>query len=222
MPGFDSPLGNKKFGGSGMREIDIPDESGLTPENVVNPIVRRRAALPPLDDTDIQNFQHRMQESERDPAELEREFREARKAKISGKEKLNEGAKRRLEMLLNMTRTTHDVNIDGNVFVLQTLPGKSMREAIMAASEFDGTVQSPFEVRRQFLARSLVEIAGVNFSQFVGSDDLEMKLSFIDELHEPLLNRLYDEYLKMAEVARNKYSIRNEMEAREIIDDLKK
>jgi len=222
MPGFDSPLGNKKFGGPGMREIDIPDESGMTPENIVNPVVRRRAALPPLDESAIQSFQSRIQEAEQDPAEIEREFREARKAKISGKEKLNDGAKRRLEMLLNMTRTTHDVKIDGNVFVLQTLSGKSMSEAIMAASEYDGTVQSPFEVRRQFLARSLVEIAGVSFSQFVGSEDLEVKLSFIDELPEPLLNRLYDEYLKMAEIAKSRYSIKNEMEAKEIIEDLKK
>jgi len=222
MPGFESPLGNKKFGGPGMREIDIPDESGMSPENIVNPVVRRRASLPPLDESAIQSFQNRIQEAEQDPAELEREFREARKAKISGKEKLNDGAKRRLEMLLNMTRTTHDVKIDGNVFVLQTLSGKSMSEAIMAASEYDGTVQSPFEVRRQFLARSLVEIAGVSFSQFVGSEDLEVKLSFIDELPEPLLNRLYDEYLKMADIAKNRYSIKNEMEAKEIIEDLKK
>lgn len=220
MPSFDSPLGNKKFGGTGMREFDIPDESGLNPEDVVNPIIRRRMA--PLDENAIQNFQNRLQESERDPAEIEREFRDARRHKLSGKEKLNEGAKRRLEMLLNMTRTTHEVNIAGNQFILETIPGKSMREAIMIASEYDGTVQSPFEVRRQFLARSITHVAGVEFSQFVGSNSLEDKLSFLDEMHEPLLNRLYDEYLKMSEAAKNKYSVKNEAEATEIIEDLKK
>jgi hypothetical protein len=228
MPSFDSPLGNKKIPASSLKEFDIPDESGLTHEQVVNPVFRRKAAMPPLDEVALQNFQHRIDkefEHNSDPMELEREFKEAReakKAKISGKERLNEGAKRRLEMLLDMTRTTHEVNIDGTIFVLQTLAGKSMREAIMAASEFDGTVQSPFEVRKQFLTRSLISIGGASFSQFVGSEDLEIKLTFIDELHEPLLNRLYDAYLKMSETAKNKYSIKNESDARELIEDLKK
>lgn len=222
MPSFDSSLGSKKFGSSSLKEYDIPDESDIRPEEIVNPVVRRRASMPPLDEVAIQNFQNRLQESERDPAEVEREFKEARRAKISGKEKLNDGAKRRLEMLLNITRTTHEVDIAGNVFILETLSGKSMREAIMAASEYDGTVQSPFEVRRQFLARSITYVAGVEFGQFVGSNSLEAKLTFIDEIHEPLLNRLYSEFLKMSETAKNKYSVKDEAEAKEIIDDLKK
>ncbi len=228
MPNFDSPLGSKKIVGQPLREFDIPDETGLTHEQVVNPVFRRKAALPALDEADIQSFKQRMDrefDHNPEPMEIEREFKEAReakRAKFSGREKLNDGAKKRLEMLLDMTRTTHEVNIDGTIFILQTLPGKSMREAIMEASEFDGTVQSPFEVRKQFLARSLISIGGATFSQFVGSDSLEIKLTFIDELHEPLLNRLYNEYLTMAEIAKNKYSIKNEYDAREIIEDLKK
>jgi|SRR6185436_1030030 len=221
MPSFESPLGNKKFGTtSPLRELDIPDETEFNQDNIVNPIMRRKAAMPILDDQAMQNFQNRLQE--KDPAEIEREFREARRVKVSGKERLNEGAKRRLEMLLNMTRTTHEVNIGENIFVLQTIPSKSMREAIMVASEYDGTVQAPFEARRQFLARSIVQIAGVEFGQFVGSDSLQSKLSFIDELDEPLLNTLYGEYLKMSEIAKNKYSVKNNIEAKEIVEDLKK
>lgn len=229
MPSFDSPLGSKKLPSQSLREFDIPDETGLTQDQVVNPVFRKKAAMPPLDEVALQNFQQRIdREFEHygpDPIEIEREFRESReakKAKVAGKEKLNDGAKKRLEMLLEMTRTTHEINIDGTIFTLQTLPGKSMREAIMSASEFDGTVQSPFEVRKQFLARSLINIGGTTFSQFVGSENLEIKLVFIDELHEPLLNRLYNEYLNMAEIAKDKYSIKNENDAREIIDNLKK
>lgn len=223
MPSFDSPLGNKKFASTALRELDVPDESEFNQDNIVNPVARRKAAMPPLDERSIQNFQNRLQqEEEQDPAELEREFREARRAKIFGKERLNEGAKRRIEMLLRMTRTDHEVNIAGNTFILQTIQSKSMRDAIISASEYDGTVQGPFEVRRQFLARSIVSIAGVDFDQFVGSKSLESKLEFIDEMDEPLLNRLYDEYLKMHEKAKNKYAIKNEAEAMEIVEDLKK
>lgn len=222
MPSFESPLGNKRVAGPVMREIDVPDESDFNQENIVNPVVRRRAQMPDLDEASIQNFQAKLQGIERSPAELEQEFVTARKAKLSGKERLGDSAKRRIEMLLNMTKTTHSVDIEGNVFVLQTIPSKYMEEAIMSISRFDGTVQAPFEARRQFLARSIVSIAGVDFNQFVGSNNFDVKLEFIDEIDESLLNRLYSEYLFMAEKAKDRYSVKNEADAREVMEDLKK
>jgi hypothetical protein len=97
-----------------------------------------------------------------------------------------------------------------------------MREAIMAAAEFDGTVQSPFEIRRQLLARSLVQVAGLDVAQFVGSNELGARLELIDDLDEALLNRLYDEYLEMVRESREKYTIKSEQDAKEVVEDLKK
>lgn len=223
MPSFESPIGNKVLSSQGMRELDIPDESQFSQENVVNPIYRRKQTMPTLDEASIQSMQSRLQyEAQRDPGELEREIKEARRAKVTGREKITDGAKRRLEMLLGMTRTTHTVNIGGNTFIMQTIPAKYMREALMAISDFDGTVQAPFEARRQFLARSLVHIAGVEFNQFIGSDAIEDKLSFLDEFDESLLNRLYSEYLSMTEQAKEKYAVKSEVEAKEVLEDLKK
>ena len=239
MPNFESPIGNKKFSSPALREIDVPDESEyyqdqdnvpMQPVNreQANAIARRRTMLPnmqPMDEQSIREFQNRMQNvdvSERDSGDIEREIKEARQARKTGKERLSEGAKRRIEMLLNMTRNTREVVIAGNTFVFQTLPGKEMRAAIMAASEFDGTVQSPFEIRRQLLARSLCQIAGVDVEQFVGSTSLEARLTLVDELDEPLLNRLYDEYLELVKETRGKYAVKNEADVKEIIDDLKK
>jgi hypothetical protein len=175
----------------------------------------------------IRDFQNKMQfgnpDGEEDPNDIERDFKQAREIKKSnGKERLNEGAKRRIEMLIKMTSDSREVDINGNIFILQTLRSKEMREAIMAASEFDGTVQSPFEIRRQLLARSLSQIAGVDASQFVGSNDLESKLAFVDELGESLLNRLYDEYLILVKESREKYSIKNDADVKEVLEDLKK
>jgi hypothetical protein len=223
MPSFESPIGNRVLSSQAMKELDIPDESQFNQENVVNPVYRRRQAMPNLDDASIQNMQAKLHlEAQADPAELEKEFHEARKAKVTGREKISSGAKRRLEMLLGMTRTTHTVDIGGNIFTMQTIPAKYMREALVAISEFDGTVQAPFEARRQFLARSLIQVAGVEFSQFINSDTIEDKLSFLDELDESLLNRLYSEYLFMTEQAKEKYAIKSEIEAKEVFDDLKK
>ena len=157
-----------------------------------------------------------------DDLEIEKEIRAAREARRTGKERLNDGAKRRIEMLVGMTRSTREVDLEGNKFILQTLRSREMREAILAASEFDQTVQAPFEMRRQLLSRSLNQVAGVDVAQFVGSDSLDARLALIDDLDEALLNRLYDEYLLLARESREKFSVKTKDEVKELADDLKK
>jgi hypothetical protein len=223
MPEFKSPLGSKSFAGQPMREFDVPDETGNSEEFA--PVMRRRGPAlhgtqPPVNMQAAIDYQNSLQQE--DPAELERQIREARLAKTTGRERLNDGAKRRVEMLVGMTRTTREVDLEGNKFVLHTLPSADMRRAVMAASEFDGTVQFAFEMRRQLLSRSLVEIAGVEINQFVGSQSLDAKLDLIDHLDEPLLGRLYNEYLTLARDANKKYSIKSNEEAQEVAEDLKK
>ena len=41
-------------------------------------------------------------------------------------------------------------------------------------------VQSPFEIRKQLLARSITQVAGMDFDQFVGSAELDDKLAAIE------------------------------------------
>lgn len=229
MGSFDSPIGKKKFGGPQMREFDVPDESGYSagpPMENGEPVVRRRP-VPQVNPDQIRDFQARMQREEmpvyeQDPAELERQIRQAREDKRTGRERLDAGAKRRIEMLVGMTRGTRSVDIEGNTFVLRTLRSKEMREALMFASQYDGTIQSPFEIRRQLLARSVVQIAGVDTEQFIGSADIEAKCDFIDLMDESLLNRLYDEYLALVQENKAKYAVKNEEEVKEVIDNLKK
>lgn len=224
MPKFESPLGTKTFAGQPMREFDVPDEN----DPGMNPVMSRRgpalhgSQLPTDIDAAIA-FQQRMnQESPEEVAEIERSMREARDARRSGKVRLNEGARRRIEMLVGMSRTTRDFEIDGNKYSLQTLSSKEMRTAILEASAFDGSVQSPFEVRRQFLAYSLTQVAGLDIVQFVGTNDMAAKLELIDSLDEALLNRIYDEYLTMVNEARVKYTIKSEEDVKEVMEDLKK
>ena len=214
---FDSPIGKKKFSGTPIKEFDVPDESESY--QFKNSQQQRHV----IDESSIHDMQMRMQqEQQRDPSEVEREIRVAKESRRTGKERLNEGARRRLEILLGMIKTTHTVEIGGNEFVFQALKGKEMRNAIIAAAEYDGTVQSPFEIRKQFLARSLVMVAGVDFGQFIGSESLESKLIFIEELDDALLNRLYDEYLKLTKEAHEKFTIKNSEEAMVVVEDLKK
>ncbi len=229
MSSFESPLGKKKFGGSQMREIDVPDESGYSegpPMENDEPVVRRRP-IPQVNADQIRDFQAKMQREEmpvyeQDPAEVERQIRQSREDRRSGRQRLDAGAKRRIEMLVGMTRITRQVDIDSNIFVLKTLRSKEMRDALMFASEYDGTIQSPFEIRKQLLARSITQVAGVEIEQFLGSYDIEAKYDFIDLMDESLLNRLYNEYLVLVQEAREKYSVKTEEDVKEIVKDLKK
>lgn len=229
MPSFDSPIGKKSFAGTQMREFDVPDDSGYSnqpPMENGEPVVRRRPQ-PQVNPDAIRDFQARIQREqmptyEQDPAEVEREVRQARADRKAGRERLSDGAKRRIEMLVGMTRSTREVQIEANSFMLNTLKSKEMREAFMVIVDFEGTVQGPFEMRRQFLARALTHVAGVEITQFLGSDELEARLQFIDELDESLLNRLYDEYLTLVKDAKAKYTLKNEEDVKEVLSDLKK
>ena len=246
MARFDSPLGSKNFETQPLKEFDVPDESGQSAS--VGSSRRQQqmdAAAANMNLEAIQEFQNRMNAQQHRsspqptqyqmPAHVyptlndtdnvsvaEHEFREMREMQRSGKTRLNEGAKRRIEMLLGMTRSTRTVDIEGHTYALQTIKSKDMRDAILEASKFDNTVESPFEIRRQLLSRSLTIIAGVEIEQFVGSRDLESKIAMIDELSEHLLNRLYREYITMNEEAKEKYSIKSEADAKEVLEDLKK
>lgn len=210
---FESPIGSKNFANKPIKEFEVPDESNrpLSKEEMIEENVRK-----------LREFQERVQSTQEDDMEVERQIREAREAKRTGRERLTEGAKRRIETLIGMTRTIHSVDINGNVFVFQSLKAKEVRDAILAISKFDGNVQSLFETRKQFLARSLIQIAGVDIEQFLGSVTLESKLDFIEELDDVLLNRLYDEYLKLTNEAKSKYAVNTDNDAKEIVEDLKK
>lgn len=220
MPKFDSPIGGRQFSGQQMREFDVPDGE----EQPINTVPRGNRlggyAPPQINFESAMEFSEKLESEEE--AAFEREVKAAREAKRSGKTRLNEGARRRIEMLVGMSRTTRDCDIGGHKYSLQTLSSKEMRAAIMSAAAFGGSVQEPFEIRRQLLAHSLTFVAGLDIVQFVGSNDFEAKLELIDSLDEALLNRLYDEYLTMVKEAREKYTIKNQEDAKEIVEDLKK
>lgn len=207
MPGFDSPIGSKSFQGAPMREFEVPDATGYSD-------------VPNIEE--IQQFQSRMEshphshQHQQTPQISQYERRE------QNSNRLGEGAKKRIEMLLGMSQTFREVKIDSNIFVLRSLKSKEMRDALIAAFQFDGTIQGPYEIRKQLLGRSLTHVAGVEIDQFLGSSSLENRFLFIEELDESLSSRLYEEYLLLSKDAKEKYAIKTEQEAKEVAEDIKK
>ena len=223
MGSYDSPIGKKQIKGPPMRDFSVPDESGAP----VPPQHRHVQEMqpPPFDPQALREFEA----SQRPPIpqmremnDIEQQIFQAKKAKREGKERLSDGAKRRIEMLVGMTRLTRDVDIEGNLYKLQTLSSRELRDALTATIEFDGTVEFIFETRKQLLARALTVVAGVEICQFLNSQELEDRLEFIEEMDHALLVRLYNEYTIMNQEAQDKYAIKTEAQVKEVLEDLKK
>jgi hypothetical protein len=223
MPKYDSPIGSKQFPGQPMRDISIPDEHSQPPRQV-RP--GRDHAQPVFEEEALREFgihpEQQMPQLPREMSQVEQDILAAKKAKREGKERLSDGARRRIEMLIGMTRLSKDVDIDGKLYKLQTLKSRELREALVATAEFDGTIQLVFETRKQLLARSLVVVAGVDVEQFLNSSELQDKLDFIEEMDHSLLIRLYNEYVELSNAAQAKYALKTVEEVKEVVEDLKK
>lgn len=177
---------------SKMREFTVPDESEL----------------------------QRFQQSDAD--EFEAQVRASREDKKRGIEKISDGAKRRIEVLLGMTKLTRKVNINGTEFILQTLKSKETRNVFLRAAEFETNMQVAFEVRRLTLAYSITHVASVTLEEFLDSSDFNAKLTFVDELDESLSRKLYNEWEILNKESKEKYEISGEEDAKEVVQDLKK
>jgi hypothetical protein len=216
MPNFESPIGGRSFPENNLREFSVSDETGYSSSQHSHQHHHQEQDL----NKNIKSFQNKMQQSFEDDnaSKLEKELANKR----LGRDKINDGARRRIEMLLGMTQLTKEFTIEDNSFTLRTLKSKEMRDSIMEASNFDGTVQAPYEIRRQLLARALTHVAGIEIEQFISSNTLESKLLFIDELDEALLNRIYNEYLILNKESKEKYSLKEDADVKEVVEDIKK
>ena len=230
MPGIKSDIMNKTLPSSqGMREFEVSDEPVGASDDQMEAIKQQFAARGmTLDENTLRALQAKQSmASERNAPktmmDIEKDFSDARKFKANpGKTRLSENAKRRIEMLSGLKRNTRTCLIGEYEYVLQTLKNIELREAILAAAAFDGTIELPFETRKQLVARALTHVAGSEVGLFLGDDSLEAKLDFLEELEERITSKLYDEYLLLVAEVTAKYSVKDEADAKEIADDLKK
>lgn len=226
MPKFDSPIGSKQFQGQPMRDVAVPDESGYPqgqmPHRVRPPV--HDHSPPVFDEAAFRDFQAQMNPVQpvREMSDVERQILETKKAKKEGRERLSEGARRRIEMLIGMSRMSKTVEINGTPFTLQTLKNEETRDILIASIPYDGTIEFSFENAKQTLARSLIEIAGTSIEQFLSTPDLDVRLDFISQLPQALFTRLYNEYVTLDTESRTKFGLVNEVDVKEVVEDLKK
>ena len=227
MPTIKSALGEQNFPSQPMRTFEVPDASdgdysplpaSLPAEYLPQP---KYPNAEPVGAYNARQMANRGSMSNEDVRRAEEAMKVAKQAKFAPS-RLTPSAKKRIEMICGISRANRTVVIDGESYVLQTLKSRETREALLAASQFDGTIESPFEVRKQLLAHSLCSVAGTDIDLFLGDGSLEAKLDMVDELPETLLVKLMDEYNKLMEETQSKYFPKTEAAVAEVIDDLKK
>lgn len=238
MSKIKSDLTSRSFSDRQFKELDVSDESQIynpsqgDPEleaeiNSINLRLSQRGQ-PPVDAQMIaamasrRNQQYQPESQNDSLKEVEQRIKETKRQKFSGRERLSDVAKRRVEMLCGFSKNTRDINIDGDVYTLKTLKAKEMRAALVAASAFDGTIDLPFETRRHLLARSLTHVAGNEIDLFLNDEDLETKLEFLEELDELCLGQLYDSYLQLVADVKARYAVKSDEDAQGVLSDLKK
>ena len=238
MPTIKSDLMNKQDRSGSMREFEVSDETEnwehLAAQVSAANVRLTQQGLPPMPmpqhpqgqqqpqpQSSFQQPSSFQQVQPYDP-NFDKGIKEARRAKATGRERLSEAARRRVEMLCGMFTATREIDLNGNIFIVRTLKSKENREAMMAAAEHDGTVGLAFEMRKQLLARALVQIAGTEVELFLGDDSVEAKLEFLDELEESILLSLYETYISLTNETNKKYSFKSEQDMKEVSEDLKK
>lgn len=198
-----------------LRTFEVTDESNLQDQYDYSPEARYREA--------IKNQQLNQQKEIEDIKSVERQIDEARTLKANKVNPLTSNAKDRIKYLSGLGREYTEVVLDDVVFKLSTLKSKELREVILECSKINtNAIDIRMELRRQQLARSIVEIDNVPIHLIVGGEDLQLKLTLIDELEESVVEKLDNEYNKLADKAKNKYSLKSESDVKEVSEDLKK
>jgi len=143
-------------------------------------------------------------------------------ARLNASERMSPAAKQRIEYLCGITTLTKTVEINNIKFTLQSLKNKEYKNALTEVAKVAGTIEEPFEMVKQMLCRSVVSIDGVGFSDFIGSDKLDDKKEFIEELGMAFCNRLYAEYSLLNDEINKKFAIDTQVKVEELVNDLKK
>ncbi len=137
-------------------------------------------------------------------------------------ERMEPGAKRRVEILLGLGRGIKDITIDNITFSLRTLKNIEWKEAIKAVAMADLAVEQAYEMRAQILSRSIFAIDNQPVEMVIGSQKFDDKVDFVQNLDEAVVSYLYDTYNKLVTENRAKFNLNTVEGAQEAVEEIKK
>lgn len=197
MPDINSPLGRRAFATSNQRVLTVPNEE-------LNNSSSRESSQDFATEQDIEAIQA------------------ARRAKLSAAKKITPTAKERIEMLTELGRCYDEAEFEGVTFSLQSLKSREIRAVVRISNTAVNAADSYFEARDQTLARSIYQVDGQPIEVVLGTNDLKDIIEWIGEMDESLLEYLHNRYLKMMRKNKAKFVIKDEEDAKEVAEEIKK
>lgn len=198
MSEINSPLGRRQLATQSPRILNVPDEESI-----------------PLAEP---QFVSQVRPIQKSGDELDT----ARKLAVENRKRVSPAAKERIEFLMNLGRGKLDVTVDDVVFSLQSLRDNELKNALMAGSKGTTRAEAMFEIRKYTLAYAIEKIDGQTFAIIIGDDDIEIKADVISKMDESLIEHLHNSYEEMIRKNKEKFAIKTEGEAKEVVEDLKK
>jgi hypothetical protein len=151
-------------------------------------------------------------------------------------------AKKRVELLIGVGRRTRDVfiDVDGKKtkFSLRTLKGSEQRllsqvierseRASLPGGRIIFTPTSIYDIRQEALKHSLFQIDGVDVDLILGCDNqpievrLEQREVLLNEMDDALTAHLFTEYEKLSRETADGYGVKNEKDAKEVAEAIRK
>lgn len=199
MPDFNSPLGRRQFASSGQRVLTV-------------------------DDSTLNNQAREIQEEQRLASKSEEveAIQTARRAAIAAARRISPVAKERIEILAGLGRCREKVEFEGVSFSIQSLKSGEMRDIVRISNNAVNASDSYFEARLQTLARAIYEIDDQPLSVVLGSNKQEDVLAWLEDMDENLVEFIHNHYLDMVKKNKTKFVIKDEKDAAEVAEEIKK
>lgn len=204
MPDFNSPLGRRQFAVTNQRFLTVPNEEMNIDAKSLSAQAHEIVQEETVTEKDIEAIQA------------------SRKARILASKKITSIAKERIKILTELGRSLQKVNFEEISFSLRSLKDKEMREVVLISSSGANPADSYFEARLQTLARSIYEIDDQPISLVLGSEKLEDVVSWLEDMDESLIEFIHNNYLEMVKKNKIKFAIKNEEDAKEVAEEIKK
>lgn len=213
MVDINSPLGRRAIATGAAQQKRILTVSDEDP-------ARAQAFSPTFEST--QNFQSFGSETQPFEPQNFESVQEFRKSAITSSRKITAEAKERIEILTGLGRCHDTVEVEGIIFSIQSLKGKEMRNIVVLSNGGSNASEAYFIARDWVLAYSIYEIDGQPISVVLGSNKIEDRVSFVENLDEHVIEHLHDRYLEMVKKNKTKFTIKNTNDAKEVAEDIKK
>ena len=130
-----------------------------------------------------------------------------------------------LEFLSGIGRMEESVVIETTKFTLQSIKSGEQEEVFEVIADLGNvsTIKLQFEIRAQTLARALYAIDDQPFGLVIGSNYMKDRVAATRQFDENVADYLYKWYQEhIVKKAQDKYGVKTEEDAQEVIESIKK